>query len=53
MKKRIYINLTMHIKVNYMTGIQRVVQEVTLRLLKNTDFSVVLLCYNSETKISR
>lgn len=50
MKKRIYIDLSMIMQVNYMTGVQRVVQEVTLRLLKNTDFSVSLLCYNSENE---
>ena len=50
MKKRIYIDLSMIMQVNYMTGVQRVVQEATLRLLKNPDFSVVLICYNSENE---
>ena len=50
MKKRIYRDLSMLMQVNYMTGIQRVVRETVLRLLKNDSFSVTLLCYNSENE---
>lgn len=50
MKKRIYIDLSMLMQVNYMTGIQRVVRETVLRLLKNDSFAVTLLCYNSENE---
>ncbi len=48
--KKVYIDLSMLMQVNYMTGIQRVVREVVLRLLKMDSLSVTLLCYNSENE---
>ena len=48
--KKIYIDVSMIMQVSYMTGIQRVVREVVLRLLKKESLSVTLLCYNSKNE---
>lgn len=50
MKTTVYIDVSMIMQVNYITGVQRVVRETVIRLIKNTDFSVILLCYNSENE---
>ena len=50
MKKKIYMDISMMMQVSYITGIQRVVREVLIRLLKMESLSVTLLCYNSENE---
>ncbi|MCD7964807.1 MAG: glycosyltransferase family 4 protein, partial [Clostridiaceae bacterium] len=46
---KIYIDVSNLILVNYITGIQRVVREVTTRMLEYSDFDIVLLNYISGT----
>lgn len=43
---KIYIDVTMLINVSFLTGIQRVVREVVIRLLKKGGQEIVLLYYN-------
>lgn len=43
---KVYIDVTNLMEVNFLTGIQRVVREVVVRLLKYDDFQLVLLKYN-------
>lgn len=43
---RIYIDVTNLLRVPFLTGIQRVVREVVLRMLQRTDWEIVLLNYN-------
>ena len=43
---RIYIDVTKLLEVSYVTGIQRVVREVVLRLLQKEGDSIVLMNYN-------
>jgi glycosyltransferase involved in cell wall biosynthesis len=50
MKTKLYIDLSMIMQINYMTGIQRVVQKAVIRLLKNENLDITLLCYNSENE---
>lgn len=43
---KIYIDVTNLLKVSFLTGIQRVVREVVLRLLQREEQEIVLLSYN-------
>lgn len=43
---KVYIDVTNLMEVNFLTGIQRVVREVVVRLLKYDGFQLVLLKYN-------
>ncbi|MCM1495715.1 MAG: glycosyltransferase family 4 protein [Bacteroides sp.] len=43
---KIYIDVTNLLKVSFLTGIQRVVREVVLRLLRQEKQEIVLLSYN-------
>lgn len=49
-KPKVYVDLSMLMQVSYLTGVQRVVREVVLRLLKKTDREIILLAYNSENE---
>lgn len=46
---KIYIDVSNLILVNYITGIQRVVREVTTRMLERSDLDIILLNYVSGT----
>ncbi|MBQ8983572.1 MAG: glycosyltransferase family 4 protein [Lachnospiraceae bacterium] len=48
---RIYIDVTNLIRVTFVTGIQRVVREVVLRMLRKEEFDVVLMNYNEGYQI--
>ncbi len=50
MTKKVYVDVSMLMQVSYLTGIQRVVREVVLRLMKKDTISVTLLCYNGENE---
>lgn len=43
---KIYIDVTRLLSVPYLTGIQRVVREVVLRMLQQTEAEIILLSYN-------
>lgn len=43
---KIYIDVTRLLSVPYLTGIQRVVREVVLRMLQRTEEEIILLNYN-------
>ena len=45
---KLYIDVSNVISVNFLTGIQRVVREITVRLYKRTDIETVLLSYSNE-----
>lgn len=47
---KVYIDVTNLVSVNFLTGIQRVVREVAVRMLKRDDLEVVLLAYAEEKK---
>lgn len=49
-KTKVYIDMTILVSVNYMTGIQRVSASVVQRLLHREDLDVVLLCYRPREK---
>ena len=53
MNKKIYIDLSVLINTNFLTGIQRVSREIVLRLLKSTDLNIVLLFYSNENECFR
>lgn len=44
---RVYVDITNLMEVNFLTGIQRVVREVLVRLVKYEDIEIVLLKYNA------
>lgn len=44
---KIYVDVTNLMEVNFLTGIQRVVREVLVRLVKYEDMEIVLLRYSS------
>lgn len=48
--KKIYIDVTNIATLDYLTGIQRVVREVVLRMLRNHDIEMNLLVYNARKK---
>lgn len=48
---KVYIDVSNLIKVSFVTGIQRVVREVVLRLLKREDLDIILMNYNEEYNI--
>ena len=52
-KPKIYIDLTILMQVNFLTGIQRVIIEILVRLLKRGDVDVVMLQYSSENEYFR
>lgn len=45
---KLYIDVSNVMTVNFLTGIQRVVREITVRLYKRTDIETVLLSYSNE-----
>lgn len=47
---KIYIDVTNLIGVNFLTGIQRVVREVVLRMIRNQRLDIDLLCYHEGYK---
>lgn len=47
-QRKLYIDITSFYNTDFMSGIQRVVREVTLRLLKMPDFSVSLFTWKRE-----
>ncbi len=52
-KAGIYIDLSVFINLDYLTGIQRVSEEIILRLLKNKNTDVVLISYSDENECFR
>lgn len=46
---RLYIDVTNVISVNFLTGIQRVVREIAVRLCRQSDIDTVLLAYSNES----
>ena len=47
---KVYIDVTNMVSVNFLTGIQRVVREVAIRMLKRDDLEIVLLAYAEDKK---
>lgn len=47
---KVYIDVTNMVSVNFLTGIQRVVREVAVRMLIKDELEVVLLAYAEEKK---
>ena len=45
---KVYMDLTEFMRIEAITGIQRVVREIVLRFLKYSDVSIVLLCYSDK-----
>ena len=43
---KIYIDVTNLLRVDFLTGIQRVVREVVLRMIRNRKLDIVLLNYH-------
>ena len=52
-KAKIYIDLSVFINLDYLTGIQRVSEEIILRLLKNKNTNIVLITYSEENECFR
>ena len=47
---KIYIDVTNLLRVDFLTGIQRVVREVVLRMIRNRKLDIVLLNYHDGYK---
>ena len=47
---KIYIDVTNLLRVDFLTGIQRVVREVVLRMIRNRKLDIVLLNYHEGYK---
>lgn len=52
-KPKIYIDLTILMQTGFLTGIQRVIIEIVIRLLKRDDIDVVMLSYTNENEYFR
>lgn len=50
MRKNIYIDITSFFNTDFMSGIQRVVREVTIRLLKMPELNVVLFTWKNDER---
>lgn len=48
---KVYIDLSNLMKVNFITGIQRVVREIVIRMLKSNKFDLVLMIYVPEKRV--
>lgn len=48
---KVYIDVSNLVSVNFLTGIQRVVREIVLRLCKRTDMELILLSYSNENQV--
>lgn len=46
---KLYIDVTNVISINFLTGIQRVVREIAVRLCRRSDIETVLLSYSNES----
>lgn len=47
---KVYIDVSEFMKIKVITGIQRVVREILVRILKNDDINTVLIEYSEKTK---
>jgi len=48
---KVYIDVSNLVSVNFLTGIQRVVREIVIRLYQRTDLELVLIAYANENQI--
>ena len=49
--KKIYTDLSNLMKVNFITGIQRVVREIIVRMIESGKFDLVLMTYVPEKRV--
>lgn len=48
---KIYVDVTVLTMATFITGIQRVTREISIRLIENNDFEIVLLHYNAAKSV--